>query len=197
MKRGNSEWSHAKLIRMVEKGDDGAMGELARRQGPAMLQFADQLLGSALRSRLDAEDLVQSVWVTIWLGIRAGSFVVPTPGSLTALAKTLLRRQLARDWRKLKSEINIDSSMKETVLDVPVTLAENGPYQQAEFEDLMDKLLSELTEADQALVRLRFRGFTTEDASVLLQTEPGHLRVRLGRLRTRLAGLRRDLMARA
>jgi RNA polymerase sigma factor (sigma-70 family) len=191
----------ADLTALVEKGKDEAMGELARRCVPAMLRYAKRLLGIPLRAQLDAEDVVQSTLITMWLGIRTGKFALPTPQSLSALARTLLRRQVARHWHKAKAEMNAtqDSAMTDTVPDrplMPIAPAEDGPREMAEFEDLMETFLSKLTETDRQLVTLRFRGFTTAKAAVFLHMEPGRLRIRLSRLRAKFADLRRELMTR-
>ena len=119
MRSASMDRSFTELTELVKSGHDEAMGELARRHGPDMLQFANQLLGGALRARLDAEDLVQAALITLWLGIRTDKFVVPSADGLTALAKTLLRRQVARHWRKAKSEINLaqDAALIDTIVD--------------------------------------------------------------------------------
>ena len=186
------------LTQEIAQGNDEAMGELARRCAPAMLKYAKQLLGSALRSSLDADDLVQSVLLTIWQGIRAGKFVAQTPSSLSGLARTLLRRQVARHWRELKSEAQAvqDASLADTAFDIPVMPNHRTaplPQRQMEFDELMENFLSELTETDRALVQLRFRGFTTADAAILLQVESGHLRVRLLRLRKKFGDWHRRI----
>lgn len=197
-----TECPFADLIERVAQGQDMAMGELSRQFGPALVIYCERSLKGALRARLDAEDVVQSMWITMWQGIRTGKFDVPTAEHLLALAKTLLRRQVARHWRKLKSEMDFTQSaaMIETVVDqqlIPTAAAETGPQQKAEFDELMENFLGGLSETDQALIQLRFRGHTTADAAILLRIEPGTLRVRLGRLREKFAGLRRELMGQA
>jgi RNA polymerase sigma factor (sigma-70 family) len=191
--------SFAELATLVESGKDEAMGELARRYGPDMRRHAQRLLERPLRSQLDAEDVVQSALITMWLGIRTGKYAVTTPESLLSLAKALLRRQVARHWHKAEAEMSatLDSALIDTVADrplIPTAPASDGPLEMAEFEDLMESFLRKLSETDRQLVTLRFRGITTAKAANLLKMEPGQLRIRLGRLREKFTELRRELM---
>ncbi|MFO0801578.1 MAG: sigma-70 family RNA polymerase sigma factor [Gemmataceae bacterium] len=165
-----------------------------------MRKYAQGLVGSAMRAQVDADDIVQSTLLTLWLGVKAGKFKAPTIASLAALVRMLLRRQVARYWRKAKTQPKLiqnvqDPSTCETVeYDIePTSKESSGPLQKAQFEDMLDNFLGELSETDKILVQLRFRGFTTTDAGQLLELDPGLLRMRLIRLREKFADLRRDL----
>jgi RNA polymerase sigma factor (sigma-70 family) len=176
------------LMQRIQDGDDSAMTEFVVRYGPHMRRIAERMVGKEFRSRIDSEDLVQSTHLTLWQGIRSGQFVIPTIESLMALVRTVMRRQISRQLRRAEMKVNIDAGMAETFVDqqiFPVS-KETDPHDSAEFSDLMERLLSGFDDIDQRLVRLRFRGFSTADAAVLLIMDPAHLRVRLARLRKKL-----------
>jgi RNA polymerase sigma factor (sigma-70 family) len=182
----------ASLVKRVRQGDDAAMGKLIERYGAGMQRLAQQLIGRQLRAHLDALDLVQTVQITLWMGIRSGRFMVPTPESLFALVKTLLRFQVARHWRAAKNEMTatVESNLNATVVDERLLSApkEKDPHERMEFDELLEQFLGQLDDVDQRLVRLRFQGCTTAEAAKYLQVDPGYLRVRLGRLRKKFVG---------
>jgi RNA polymerase sigma factor (sigma-70 family) len=189
------QFGFAELVAQVKAGDDWAMTELMKRYAEPMRRTASQLIGRVLQPQLDSEDLVQSVQLILWLGLRAGKLSVNTPECLLALAKTLLRRKIARHWRSAKATAmasTIDGVLATTVADMRIgaATAETDPRHSAEFDDLVEHFLGQLDDLDRQLVTLRFQGCSTADAARHLQLDPGFLRVRLGRLRKRFAAFR-------
>jgi RNA polymerase sigma-70 factor (ECF subfamily) len=182
------------LVQRVQTGDDSAMTELMEEYSEPLRRTAAQLIGKALRSQLDSADLVQSVQIILWLGLRTGKFSVATPDNLLALARTLLRRKVARYWRTVKAPVTTisDVSLIDTVVDQAIfpLRQEPSPEESSEFDDLVEHFLEHLGDLDRRLVKLRFQGFSTADAARQLKLDPGFLRVRLGRLRKRFAEFR-------
>src|SRR4029450_334062 len=140
------------------------------------------LLGSALRPQLDSVDLVQSVQLILWLGLKTGRFFLANSQGLLALAKTLLRRKVSRYWRQAKQEVagTVDCSLIDTVVDQPLIPAkqEPDPSRASDFEDVVEFFLGQLGDLDRELVKLRFQGYSTADAARHLNLDPGYLRVR-------------------
>jgi RNA polymerase sigma-70 factor (ECF subfamily) len=72
-----------------------------------------------------------------------------------------------------------------------VTVPEGDPGQDpvgaAIYHEELDHVLGALGPLDRRLVDLRLRGYSTAEAARELGLDPHHLRVRLGRLRQRLA----------
>jgi RNA polymerase sigma-70 factor (ECF subfamily) len=181
---------YSSLIDRIKAGDDGAMSQLIKQYGPTMERIAEQMVGRLLQAHVDAQDIVQAVSVTLWLGIQTETFHVPSPDHLLALAKTLLSRQVARHWRMLKNEVavKVDSSLADTVPDRDLSAA----FKEAEIvrvDELLNKFLAQMDAVEQRLVTMRFHGRTTAEAAKELGLDPGFLRVRLGRLRQRLGKL--------
>src|SRR5262249_39611931 len=94
------------LLERVKAGDDQAMAQLMDQSRDALIRAARLLIGKALRSHLDSVDLVQSVQIILWMGLRTGRFSLSNSASLFALAQTLLRRKVARLWRDHKKEMS-------------------------------------------------------------------------------------------
>ena len=188
------------LVERIRTGDDSAMSDLMHQHGAAIRRTAEKLIGKALQSQLDSADLVQSVQIVLWLGLRTGKFAVATPENLYSLAKTLLRRKVARYWRAVKplTDATIcDVSLNDTAVDqafYPARETAASAQQNFEFDDVVENFLTQLSDLDRQLIKLRFQGFTTAEAARHLNLDPGFLRVRLGRLRKRFAEFRHAIV---
>jgi RNA polymerase sigma factor (sigma-70 family) len=178
------------LIQRIGNGDDAAMCLLIRRYGSAMEQIAEQQIGPLLQSRLDASDIVQSVQMILWMGIRARKFDLPTPSHLMALTKTLVARQVAAHWRRAKTEINMTlegnlcaTMSDQKLFDPPARDADPG--QQVELDETLASFLDKLEPEERRLVSLRLQGHDSTKVAKALRIDPGALRVRLFRLRAK------------
>ncbi len=186
-------------VKRLQDGDDAAMCELIEHYGAAMQRIAKSLIGRALQAQLDAVDLVQAMQITLWVGLRLGRFKVPTPRSLMALAKVLLRRQVARYWRTAKLEMNatLEGHLAETLVDQDLFAAKHANGHQSEdLDDLVAHFLNRLDPIDQQLMKLRIQGYRTAEAAACLQLDAGYLRVRLGRLRKKFTDFSQELARR-
>lgn len=187
-----------KLVALVQAGDDNAMAQLIEQFNAPFCRAARQLIGKTLRAHLDSVDLVQSVQVILWLGLRTGRFSVASPEHLLSLAKTLLRRKVSRYCRSVKLQLpgSKEVSLVDTVVDHAFYPAsqEPNPHQSSEFDDLVEHFLDQLGDLDRQLVKLRLQGYSTADAARQLDLDSGYLRVRLGRLRKRFAQFRESIV---
>src|SRR5436853_3971640 len=88
------------LLAQARGGDQQALQQLVHQYEPKVRLVARVLLGPALRPYLDSVDLVQSVHKSLMLGLRDDKYELSTPENLLALALTLVRRKVARQWRR-------------------------------------------------------------------------------------------------
>jgi RNA polymerase sigma-70 factor (ECF subfamily) len=177
------------LLLRARQGDEAAIGQLVQQYEGIIRRAASGLLGQAMRPYLDSLDLVQSVHRSLLIGLRHDKFDISTPNNLIALALTMVRRKVARHWRKLKHQPSVQApnNPDETnthLNQVPDTAT--GPANTVHFTDEMQRLLAELDPTDRRLVELRLQGHSTADVARLLNVDSRFLRVRLGRLRKRL-----------
>lgn len=184
----------AQLVNRVRDGDDSAMTKLTEKYGAAMRRTARELIGKSLQSHLDSVDLVQSVQLILWLGLRAGKFTIEGPENLLGLAKTLLKRKVARYCRsvKLQMKCTIEANLADTLPDTMLFGATNEgePARISELDDLVEHFINQLGDLDRRLISLRLEGYSTAEVARSLNVDSGLLRVRLGRLRKRFADFR-------
>jgi RNA polymerase sigma factor (sigma-70 family) len=182
--------SFAVLLSRARQHDPEAASELCRQYEPRLRLVARVLLGPALRPQLDSMDLVQSVHRSLLIGIRENKFDISTPENLVALSLTLLRRKVARHWRREQRQRRLKSGGSSLDL-LPSLLAdiaspEAGPAETAQYHDQVEQLCRQLDPTERRVLALRLDGYTTAEIAHQLGLNHITLRVRLTRLRERL-----------
>jgi RNA polymerase sigma-70 factor (ECF subfamily) len=178
------------LLGQVRQGDQSALAQLVQQYESKVRLVARVLLGPALRPYLDSVDLVQSVHRSLMLGLRQDKFDISSPEKLTALALTLVRRKVARHWRRLQRQKRLAGRSTDSG-DVPQLLAslcspEPDPARAAQVNDALEHLYRSLDASDQCMLELRLFGYSTAEIADKLGIHAIALRVRLSRLRQRL-----------
>lgn len=178
------------LLSLARGGDEAAMRQLVSEYERDVHTVARIRLGAALRPYVDSVDLVQSVHRSLLIGLRDGKFDISTPQNLIALALTIVRRKVARQWRKVQRQQRL-SGVNSPSGDLPDVLVgligtESDPAEIASLRDQTQRLWSEMDVAERRIMELRMEGFNTAEVARQLQLDPDVLRVRLSRLRRRL-----------
>jgi RNA polymerase sigma factor (sigma-70 family) len=175
----------AALLARARRNDPDAQAELVRRYESKVRLVARVLLGSALRPYLDSLDLVQSVHRSLLLALRDSKFAVSSPEQLVGLATTMVRRKVARQWRRMRRQQRTASDDAPTLL-ASLVSTEADPACAAQSNDAIRRLWDNLDGPEQRLVRLRLDGHSTAEIALELGLSPVALRVRMTRLRQRL-----------
>jgi RNA polymerase sigma factor (sigma-70 family) len=183
----------ADLLARAREGDEDALRQVISEYEQEVHTVARIRLGTALRPYVDSVDLVQSVHRSMMVGLRDGKFDISTPQNLIALALTIVRRKVARQWRKVQRQqrlSGVDSSPGD-LPDVLVGLVgkESDPAELASLRERTQRLWSELDPLERRVMELRMEGLSTADVARQLELDPDILRVRISRLRRRLRDL--------
>jgi RNA polymerase sigma factor (sigma-70 family) len=180
--------SYALVLARARQRDPEAVGELCRQYEARLRVAARVLLGPALRPHLDSMDLIQSVHRSLLIGFREEKFDVSSPENLIALALTLLRRKVARHWRRLQRQQKGNRSSLELLPQILASLStpQAGPAEVAQYHDQFEQLCRQLDATERHVLALRLDGYTTAEIASQLGLNHITLRVRLTRLRERL-----------
>src|SRR3954466_14869481 len=152
----------ALLLSSARRGDAEAVNELCRQYEPRLRVVARVVLGPSLRAVLDSMDLVQSVHRSLIIGMREEKFNISTPENLIALALTLLRRKVARQWRRERRQQRLNSEgssidLLPTIL-FDLTTSEAGPADLAQYHDQVEQLFRHLDATERHILALRVDG---------------------------------------
>lgn len=181
----------SELIDRAARGDEAAVAELARQYEPKVRMVAHALLGRALRPYLDTMDLVQAVHQSLIVGLRAGKFEVTDPDRLAGLAVLIVRRKVARQWRRVQRQRRLSLSPADKPNDLSGILAGLAndhvtPASAVAHQDEVDRLWERLDAEDRQLVELRLQGYSSPEIAERLGISAVAARVRLTRLRFKL-----------
>jgi RNA polymerase sigma-70 factor (ECF subfamily) len=181
---------YAVLVEQARAGDQAALDRLTRQYEKELRLFARVQLGLALRPYLDTLDLVQSVHRSLMMGLRQNKFDVSRPQDLLALALTMVRRKVARHWRRMQRQKRLEAEPSGEP-SAPRLLAELScpqadPAAAAQFQDAVRHLWEHLDPTERRVMELRLEGCTTPEIADELGLDKNTLRVRLFRLRQRL-----------
>ncbi|MEZ6063032.1 MAG: sigma-70 family RNA polymerase sigma factor [Planctomycetaceae bacterium] len=181
----NTALEFQSLLNRAADGDTNAMADLARRYEPEVRIVARARLSRQLRPYLDSMDITQSVHRSLMTGLRAGKFDIATPEKLIGLAVTIVRRKIAKRWRKLRRQTR-DSHFGTTEIDNGQPVSTDSAGELVDAEDQFRFLVDGLSDTDRRLVELRMAGHNTAEAARRLGMNPDVVRVRLSRLRSHL-----------
>jgi RNA polymerase sigma factor (sigma-70 family) len=180
----------AALLARARQGDAAALAALARQYEPEVRIIARVLLGPALRPYLDSMDLVQSVHRSLMLGLRQEKFHPASPEQLVSLALTMVRRKVARQWRRHRRQQRLRAGAGDgaSVADLLASLCspDADPARAAQLSDAVRHLCANLDETERQIMALRLEGYSTIEVARQLGLDADVLRVRLSRLRQRL-----------
>jgi RNA polymerase sigma-70 factor (ECF subfamily) len=179
-------------LEKARTGDGEAARQLAERYESKIRVVARAMLSAPLRPYLDSVDVVQSVHKSLLAGIKGGKFDLSTPENLIALAVTVVRRKVARQWRHLQKQQRLSRGDASAGRDAPaeriaaVPGAEKDPARDAELRDAAQRVMAALDETEQRMLEMQAQGHSTAEIAAELGLNPVALRVRLSRLKKRL-----------
>lgn len=169
------------LLQQAQAGDQDALKRLIERYESKIRIVVRSRLGPLLRPYLDSVDVIQSVHRSMMSGLAQGKFDIESPQNLVALATTMVRAKIARQWRRHKRQIRDCSSEA----DRPKT-GSGDPLDQLIYNDELQRLQDELPEVDCQVIQLRSEGLSTAEAARKLGLPANVVRVRLSRIRKKL-----------
>ncbi len=179
------------ILMQARGGDRNALTRLVDQYEKKLRVVARVQLGPALRPYLDSQDLVQSVHRSLMAGLRDEKFDISSPDQLIALTITMLRRKVARLWRRMRRQERIDngSNNNSDVVDLLTSISapRADPEAEADFRDSVSFLCEQMDDVERSILDLRLHGFAAPEIATQIGLSSVNVRVRMTRLRQRLA----------
>ena len=189
MDTNENERDFETLIALAQVGDSTAIATIVQRYESEVHTVIRRRLGKAMRPYFDSIDVLQSVHKSLLIGLKNGSFQVSNSRDLVALASTLVRRKIARHWRKMRRQQRSegpDSSALLPEVIASISSQEIDPAVYAQTRNELENLFLSLSETEKQVVELKLEGLTTAEVAQELRLDADVLRVQLSRLRKRL-----------
>ena len=179
------------LVRFIRGGDETAAAELYLRYAARVRQVVAARWSAAFAARFDPDDVVQSVFRTLYEKVRSRSFEVPKGGELwgllSALAVNKVRDQIAHH-RAAKRDVYRTTD--------PGGFVREGVFAHDEqtaalIRLVVDEYLRALPEFERSVLALRMTGHTVAEIAARTGRAVRSVERVLHKVRDRLADLLR------
>lgn len=185
------------FVNSLRQGDPGATKEVFDQYVDRLVAMARKRISQRLASRIDAEDIVQSVFRTFFHRAKQGQFEFNDPDDI---CKMLARITAHKTFRQIahhqagKRDAGRDAGSGDDAQDLVVNLAsrEPSPDEAAMLLDQMEHFLAQLKPEDREILELRMQGFATLEIAKKLNITDRKIRRLMERMRALAA--RDDLL---
>jgi DNA-directed RNA polymerase specialized sigma24 family protein len=161
------------LINQFQAGDENSAAVLFQRYMQRLTALARVRLSRKLSQRIDPDDIVMSAWRSFFVGARDAKFSIKDADDLWSLLVTITLRKLYRQTdRHFAATRSV--AREETpngALDFPLPELSAGPSPDAvvETSDLVESLMTHLTQQQRMALELRLQGATFDEVSTELE----------------------------
>ena len=160
---GNLDRTDRSLVVMVRDGDEDAANILYERYARRVLGLVESKLGAKLRTTTEPEDVVQSVFRSMFRGVQSGNYEAP-PGStlwnlLAVISVNKLRRRATHQSAQRR---DIDRLVSLESVNDGAAIDESS----VEFLEIcVRETVEHLRPLDRDILALRIQGFTVDEIS--------------------------------
>src|SRR5215470_198476 len=173
----------ADLLARWRKGDQQAATQLFQRYADQLIALARSRMPSKLGRRVDAEDVVQSVYRSFFAGARDGRYELQRGGDLWRLLVTItlhkVYRQVtqhSRDKRSLERDQSIGPEENLIGLSAPLLAREPSPVEVITLVDELEQIMRQMKPQYRRMLELRLLGYNVFE--IAAETQSGERTVR-------------------
>jgi RNA polymerase sigma factor (sigma-70 family) len=161
------------LVDLYRQGNQDAARQIVDRYLDRLLTLARRRISQRLASRVDPEDIVQSVFRTFFVRLKEGQFVFDDQDDL---CKLLMRITLHKTLRQVafhkaaKRDPNLETAHGEHHQEQLMALFDQEPTQEATvaFLDQLEHFLAQLRPQEREILEMRLQGHSNEDIAAKL-----------------------------
>jgi RNA polymerase sigma-70 factor, ECF subfamily len=173
------------LVLRVRSGDELAATELYDRYAARVLGLVKSQMADMLRAQTEPDDIVQSVFKSVFRGMSAGNYDAPQGGTLWQLMAVIAVHKVRRNARRRTCEIR-DVRRHAHIEDLDQAVAAEG-HSWPEMESAMAETFECLLPAERDAVVLRVKGYSIEEIATQLNKSRRTVERLLQHARTTLA----------
>ncbi len=150
------------FVDRLRRGDEDAAAEVFHRFARRLIALARSQLDSWIRSRVEPEDVVQSVFRSFFTRFQSGQFQLGDWDNLwTVLTLITIRKCTNRKefWRAAKRDLQHEANSLPRGDPLQEALARDPtPSEAAILSEVVERLMKNVTEADRAILTLHLQG---------------------------------------
>jgi RNA polymerase sigma-70 factor, ECF subfamily len=148
------------LVRLVRSGDEAAAATLYERYSRRVAGLVKQQMSDYLQARMEPEDIVQSVFRSVFRGVHQANYDAPEGGTLWHLIGVLAVHKVRRNARK---QTAAKRDVRRTQAFAATDETEVRAPSAQEFELAVRECIEHLTDSEQLVLKLRIEGHTVEE----------------------------------
>ncbi len=189
----NPDSSFDEFVQRLQAGDDDAAAKVFHRFAERLIALARSRLGNQIRGKVDAEDVLQSVYKSFFLRTAEGKFEIVDWDGLWALLVVITVRKCSRKRRTFNQAARAVSRERPYELfgddadgSWQVLSREATPAEAVMLTDTLEHVMTGLDEQGRAIVALKLQGNTEAEISEHTGRSGRTVRRVLARIRKRL-----------
>jgi RNA polymerase sigma-70 factor (ECF subfamily) len=165
----------------LQAGDEDAARELFDRYAEQLVLLARKRISQRLASRIDAEDIVQSVFRTFFHRARQGQFHLEEPDDVCKLLARITVHKTFRQiayHRRAKRDAGQEAGQGDHAQDLLLKLltGEPTPEEATAFLDQLEHFLNLLKPEERKILELRMEGYSNAEITEQLGTHDRKIR---------------------
>ena len=176
------------LIDLWRKGDQDAARQIVERYFDRLLGLAQRRISQRFASRVDPEDILQSVFRTFFVRLKNGQFAFQDQDDL---CKLLMRITLHKTLRQVafhkasKRDPGLETNQGQHHAEQLMSLLDREPSAEASvaFLDQLEHFLEQLDPQTRQIIEMRLQGHTNEEISEKLGVYDRKIRRAIERVR--------------
>lgn len=181
------EPTDSSLIVEIRDGSEAAATQLYDRYARRLFGLVKSQMGSRLRSTTEPEDIVQSVFKSVFRGVQSGGYDAPPGDTLWNLVAVIAVHKLRKTASRQTAQCR-DVARSVPLNDVGGQLQESAPTMES-IEASVRETLDLLRDGEREVVLLRVQGYSVEEISEKLGRSRRTIERNLQRSRQRLAAV--------
>lgn len=178
------------LLVLVRGGDEDAAKQLYERYARRVFGLVEAKLGDRMREMTETEDVVQSVFRSMFRGVQSGSYDAPPGATLWSLLAVIAVHKMQRQathFSAQRRDSNRNLSI-ESLLEVISSDEDSVEFLQICVREILESLRPQSRE----ILSLRIQGFTVDEISEKTNRSRRTVERSLQKSRERLASILLD-----
>jgi RNA polymerase sigma-70 factor (ECF subfamily) len=160
------------VMARLRAGDESAAAEVFNRFGRRLRTLAGQRLDRLLRSKVDPEDILQSVYLSFFRHHAQGQYDLQSWDSLWGMLTVITLRKCGHRvrhfrcaGRNVKREIVLPAPSGELSVEFEAIGHDPTPSEATRLAETLEQIMRELTERERVILALSLQGHTTSEIS--------------------------------
>lgn len=192
------EESLRRVVDGLRDGDEDAAAEIVKRFGTRLAALARSRLGLRMRQKVDADDILQSVFRSFFRRVTTDELAFDSWNGLWALLTVVTMRKCGR-WVTMMHAIKRDVRREQAISpsdnsasSIEPVGAEPTPEEAAILADTLEKLMASMDEHEKQIIEMRLQGFTASEMAQKVNLTERTIHRVLQRARSKLEKMARE-----